>query len=313
MSAIEWVAGDESDLMVIEPPDLSALIPLPHGHVPCRDCGIAVPLFAADVTTLRGADSSSRCQACAARAEHADARARQHPTLVKQFGAERARVRVEDVLIALEILGVPPGEGNRRFDLLHWRLGACGSDARFARLLRLSQGRCSAQPWGHVDAARLRDLRIKHAGAMADNLADSMPARDLHCPSRGCLHCGRSSVPLPELGVTRQGGVQLATARIWRAVSASPASLGLKGPKRVSGHLCPDCDLAVRSEGAIGPSARRRAFLEHAKATLDFGRMQQLQRVLADEDDVRVPAWISLGEEATQTPWFYQERLIGGR
>lgn len=310
MSAPEWVAGAQNDLTVVEAPDLSVLSPLPHGHVPCRDCGIAVPLFAVDVGSTANSVALGKCRVCSARTERAAARAEEHPTLAKRYGTEGARVRVESVLIALEILGATPGEGHRRLDLLLWRLCDLGDDARFARWIRLARGRCAPQPWAHLDSARINNLRAGHAGALADWLADSMPRRDLHCPSGGCLHCGRSSFPLPELGVSRRGGVRLATVRVWRAVSATPAALGMKGARLLQGHLCPDCDAAVREVGAIGPSSRRRAFLDHAKATYDDRTCRRLQKALADVDGLRVPAWISLGRGATRTPWFHQRNLI---
>ena len=84
------------------------------------------------------------------------------------------------------------------------------------------------------------------------------------------------------LGHGRRGGPVATASAVSRPVMTNQTVLGRRGPDRVCGHVCPECDTAIDEAGAIGQTAIRWAVITHVGRTSQT-RAKRL-RALLDED-----------------------------
>jgi hypothetical protein len=80
----------------------------------------------------------------------------------------------------------------------------------------------------------------------------------------------------------RRGGPVATASAVSRPVMTNQTVLGRRGPDRVCGHVCPECDTAIDEAGAIGQTAIRWAVITHVGRTSQT-RAKRL-RALLDED-----------------------------
>jgi len=296
-------------------------VPLPEGHLPCPLCGIAVPdpdpppAFTDQERATLGwgqrPERFARCAECSRLAEQAAAIVADHPKFAARVGQALARERVEGTLVALSLLGRPTPEDS--IAMLVDRLHVAGNAARWRRPLAPAPGLCSPRPWAHVSLSQRASLRAAFALVLRDRMARHQPPVRLVCPTRGCVLCGVEAVPMAAVEVLRRGGPEAAVIVSWRQVTTTPASLGGKGPQSVRGHLCPPCAEAVESEGAVGPSARHRALVEHVRRGARGERKASRLRALLEEDyPPAVPGWGALPSTTLPNlaPWEHVRRVV---
>jgi len=293
----------ELDPQRIGVPDVP--VPLPAGHLACLACGIAVPasrdgLVVAEAIAREGQPPRAprpgattvlrteflRCDACADRLEVVHRLLDAHPRIRLRLGDDTAEHQMECALLALAVLGHAASEDTPEAVLLSLlrHLTPPGAAARWlARFAPVvvagaAPGTCSPYPWAHIRHGLRQQLREGYAAVLRDRVAANAPPVRLPPPeieedsgavpvSGGCLLCGVDAVALPASRVAVLGGREEAQREVWRRLTAaSPASLGGVGPDRITGHVCPACADALNWVGSIGPTAMKRALIEHLRA-----------------------------------------------
>ncbi|UMG94157.1 hypothetical protein [Nocardioides sp. TF02-7] len=188
------------------------------------------------------------------------------------------------------LLGMPQPESVTEADLpaLLRHLAHPGAAARWEA--RARPGKHAREPWSHVTEDARASVRAAYAALLRERVTERSPDVALNPPTvhywepdvpapGGCLLCGVAAVTVAAAQVARLGGREAAQAVAWRPLSTSAANLGgPRGPVRVTGHVCPPCDDALASVGAVGPTALERALAEHLTAT---GRESAAQRFRA--------------------------------
>jgi hypothetical protein len=243
-----------------------------------------------------------QCPACLARDEVADALLDAHPRVRARLGSA-ARHQVTCALAGLAVLNHDLAASALPepvvMSLLR-HLSAPGSMvrwmARFAPVLlsTATPGTCGPWPWSHVRGLARLHLREGYAAVLADRVASGAPPVALRPPepeagsaalrlSGACLLCGVGSVRLPAATVLALGGRRSAAHSVWLPLTTTPASLGGPGSaERIAGFACPSCFDAVDIEGAVGPSALERAFIEHLRST---GREDDAMKLVSVDVD----------------------------
>lgn len=291
---------------------------LPEGWLACEGCGVAVPHAetTSTATPWPATENSrvmpapvpfGRCPACQSLHDAADAYVEAHPLLARRVGPQLAREHIERALFALAILRQPTPED---IGFLLPRMLAAGSCVRFANPLTLTRGLCSPRPWAHVTVGQRAALRRAYAEVLRDRLALNEPPVALPCPTRGCLLCGVVAVSRSAIEVARRGGREASVAAVWRPMTVPPVALGGQGPQPVRGHVCPACDDAIQTVGAIGLSARGRALVAHIRPTLGDSKADRLRSMLADEFPPTLPGWGALRLPPNRQPWSHLNRVV---
>ncbi len=291
-------------------------VALPPDHLACEGCGVAVDGPVTSVTpvppktqhTVPSAPVSfSRCPQCTLLRDTADAYVSARPALAARLGEHIARERVSSVLFGLAILGKPvPDDLSGLLPRLH----PAAHVVWFRSPSALSHDRCSPYPWAHVTLGQRAALRTAYAAVLRDRLALTQPPVAVACPSHGCLLCGVAAVRRSAIEVSRGGGESATVHTLWRAVTTLPTALGGQGPDHVFGHVCPACAEAIAEAGAVGPSARERAVVEHVRATLGDAKADRLRTLLTDDFPPSLPAWGAVTRPASATPWGHLRRVI---
>lgn len=277
------------------------IVPLPKGQHACMDCGVAVaddddhPLIETDTirpfrgtpdwlppTTAHGRRGTpvtivlSRCDECGQREQ-----------VIGRIGANNPAAslsahKLRSALHALVLIGQPvpddiADDRAARRQLVH-SLFTVGVGLTWATRLIPSidpdadPGTCAATPWAHVPDDRRSTARKAYAGLLASRIAPPAPVSTPTPPPpcddlRGCLLCG-----VGELVATTTATTARATATKWRPITiATPSVIGAPAMQGqpVYGYLCPACDDACNSAGAIGATAAARSLRDHLTATGD--------------------------------------------
>lgn len=277
--------------------------PLANGDHACPGCGVwttpdrtepvvTAPVYAARPDGRIGRHLANtpltRCADCRALRDRARALLDAHPSARARLG-NIADERVESVLCALALLGVPLPETITEADLsaLLRHLARPGAAARWENGAR--PGMHAPRPWSHVRESARADLRAAYATLLRERLSAGSPDVILTPPTvrywepdvvvpGGCLLCGVRAVTVTAAQVARLGGREAAQGLAWQPVTAQPSALGgPRAPVRVAGHACPPCSEALASVGAVGPTALERALAAH----LPDAAAQRLRAALA--------------------------------
>lgn len=305
---------------------------------PCAVCGQAAPTptgtngrARVDLTTdVSGAVSAvrlvtfslTRCDDCQVVHHRALAIVEAHSGLAAALGPDLARERVEDVLVALGLLGRPllgPEAARPELELHLRHLHQTGSSLTWRS--RAVVGLCNPYPWAHARLSERRRLREAYAVLLRERVALTAPPVKVLPPepsqsvwSRGCLFCGVGHLALPATQVQHLGGRAAASRSLWTSCLTSTDALGGRpSPVLVDGHLCPRCNDALVSEGAVGPTSLSRAMLDRLAASGDPATREKAERLrdtmALDADlNLRPVGWGALaardqGRKPNTDPW----------
>lgn len=93
-----------------------------------------------------------------------------------------------------------------------------------------------------------------------------------------------------------------ARAMVWRPVMTTQTALGRRGPDRVCGHVCPECDAAIDEAGAIGQTAIGWAVITHVGRTSQT-RAKRLRALLDEDFPPVLLGWGVLNRPPNREPW----------
>ncbi len=292
-----------------------AAVPLPPGHVPCMDCGVAVSpedqaatetvgmwsygrVGAMPVQASRNRSSQvpmSRCPACLAIRDAARDLLAEHRQVAAALGPDAALHRVEMALLALDVLGAPTPSLPTTASLLALIEHLCvpGGLARWAAryspfmLATAEVGTCSPARWAHLDDSedgreRREGVREGYGSLLYER---TRRPHQVACPSGGCMMCGIASYEaLEDYGV-------------WTEHTTRASGLGGRyGMDRVTGHLCPACEGVVLHVGGFGPTSLERALVAYLGVP---------NATLGAVDLVGVRGWAAMGKGTppNSRPW----------
>ena len=163
----------------------------------------------------------------------------------------------------------------------------------------LDATRRSANPvrWAHWRESERRAVKVAYIDTLAERLSAQAPPVKLAPPTvsadnlvrgvipidGGCMFCGISTQSMPAREVVRHGGIEAAAKKVWgRRTNVKSDSLGgRRSPMTFAGHLCTHCLTALNRVGAIGPTARERAIIEHLGLTHRWGADYSLNDSMA--------------------------------
>lgn len=264
----------------------------------------------------------TRCDDCQAVNRRALAIMEANSGWATRLGPDLARERVEDVLVALGLLGQPLlGPEVTRLNLeLHLRhLHPTGFSLAWRR--RAVVGMCNPYPWAHARLSERRRLREAYAALLRERVALTAPPAKVPPPGllgyttspawgRGCLLCGLGHLVVPADQLQRLGGRDAASRALWRPALIDVSSLdGRPSPVRIDGHLCPACSDAVQEEGAVGPSSMSRTLFDAWAASGDPATRRKAEELRREVDlDLRPVGWGALaardpGRVPNGEPW----------
>ena len=107
----------------------------------------------------------------------------------------------------------------------------------------------------------------------------------------------------------RRGGPVATASAVSRPVMTNQTVLGRRGPDRVCGHVCPECDTAIDEAGAIGQTAIRWAVITHVGRTSQT-RAKRLRALLDEDFRPVLLAWGVLNRPPNREPWGHLVKVI---
>lgn len=290
-------------------------IKLPADHLACQGCGVAVPGRAPTTKTVTPSPSAnsarrdpevefSRCTTCQAVLDQAEAYVAERPAMVTRHGSFAVE-RVASTLFALTVLDRPGP-------------GAAATAPTAPRPRDVVLVAAHADP-GHVQSAPVGTRDAYPARRPAGRLrrralrpgAAGCPARDAPCLRLACLFCGIASVQRSAAEVARRGGPDKAAEYVWTRVTTTATALGIRGPRRMVGDVCPDCARALEQTGAVGLEARAQALASYVART-SMKKAERLRDLVEGQRPPTLPAWaVAVSPlRPNARPWAHLRRVV---